>query len=337
MKQGARHLAGSICGSALLRPVVRRMFLRHTNIVYYHLIGERQPYYSSGPYGQCTVDRFSRDLAELKTFFTFTPLEKICEYNMGGFASDKPLMALTFDDGFSLSGPEVRQVLDHHDIKVTLFLITSCVDNRNLMWRNKVFAIEAMVPERVYVARYNELGARAGFPPIASGADLRSASSAWRMSRKDELADELWRACDMPPLAEFLDEHRPYLSWKDIDGWLSAGHSVGLHTHTHPYCSRLDDEEIEAEIVRPAGELRQRFGSSFLPFSYPFGDRIAAAKEEALLKRGVFESAFGNSGFAPRGTAHHRLERAGIEEAGIGWPVFGRPAILYGLTGSAAR
>jgi len=336
MKHGARYVAGSICGSAFLRPVVRRMFLRHTNVVYYHLIGERQPYYHLGPYGGCTLDRFSRDLADLEEVFTFATVEKICEYNRGGFASDKPLLALTFDDGFSLNAPELMQVLDEHGVKATLFLITSCVDNRNLMWRNKIFAIEAMVPEAIYVARYNALAGRAGFPSIRSGADFRSASSAWSMSRKDELADELWRACDMPPLAEFLDKHRPYLSWAEIEGWLSAGHSIGLHTLTHPYCSRLADDEIEAEITRPAEDLRKRFNLDFLPFSYPFGDRIPAAKERALLERRIFDCAFGNSGFARRGTARHRLERAGIEE-GIGWPVYGRPTILYGLTGSAAR
>jgi peptidoglycan/xylan/chitin deacetylase (PgdA/CDA1 family) len=337
VKNRARNLAGSICGSALLRPVARRMFLSHTNVVYYHLIGERQPYYRSASDVEYTVDRFSRDLAELKKVFTFTTLEKICEHNRGDFASDRPLMALTFDDGFSLSGPELLQVFNYHDVKATHFLIMSCVDNRNLMWKNKIFAIEAMVPESIYVARYNELAGRAGLPPIRSRPDFLSASSAWSMSRKDEWADELWRTCHMPPLAEFLDEHRPYLSWKEIEEWLGAGHSVGLHTHTHPYCSRLTDDEIEQEIALPAEELRMRFNLGFLPFAYPFGDRIPAAKERALLERGIFDSVFGTRGFSRRGTAHHRLERAGIEEWGIGWPVFGRPMILCGLTGSAVR
>ncbi len=337
VKDAARHLAGSICRSPLLHPVARRMFRHHTNVVYYHIIGERQPYYRSGFDGPYALDRFSRDLANLKRVFTFTTLEKICEHNQNGVASDEPLMALTFDDGFRQSGPEFMQVLDYHDVKATQFLIMSCVDNRNLMWRNKIFAIEGAVPESTYVARYNELAGRAGFPSIRSGAELRPASLAWSMSRKDEWADELWRACNMPPLAEFLEEHRPYLSWAEIEGWLGAGHSVGLHTLTHPYCSRLDDDEIEQEIVRPAADLRKRFNLNYLPFSYPFGDRMSAAKEQALLDRGVFDSAFGIRGFSRRGTARHRLERAGIEEWGIGWSVFGRPMILCGLTGSATR
>jgi peptidoglycan/xylan/chitin deacetylase (PgdA/CDA1 family) len=337
VKDGARFLAGTICSSPPLRPLARRFFQRHTNIVYYHLIGAKQPYFHAASDRAYTLDQFSQDLAKLKKVFKFTTIEKIFEYNRGGVTSEEPLLALTFDDGLSQSYPELMQIFDYHGVKATQFLIMACVDNRNLMWRSKTFVIDAALPEEVYVARYNALGARAGFPPIRSGAEFRPASAAWKMAQKDELADELWRACDMPPLAEYLDEHRPYLSWKEIDQWLAAGHGVGLHTLTHPYCSRLTDDEIEDEIVRPAAELRKRLNLSFLSFSYPFGNRVSGEREQALLDRGVFDCALGIRGLSPRGTAPHRLERAGIEGWGIDWAVFGRPMMLSGLTGSASR
>jgi peptidoglycan/xylan/chitin deacetylase (PgdA/CDA1 family) len=337
-KQVARYLAGSISLSAPLRPVARRILRRHTNVVFYHIIGARQPYYHSRSDREYTMDQFSRDLASLGKFFVFTTLQKICEHNQGGSPSNEPLLAITFDDGLSLNYPELMQVFDHHGVKATQFLIMSCVDNLNLMWRHKISAIEAMVPDSVYVAQHNVLASRAGYPSIKCGADFQRATRAWSMARKDELADELWRACDMPALAEFLDEYRPYLTWKEIDGWLGAGHSIGLHTLTHPFCSRLTDDEIETEITQPAAGLRSRFSLDFLPFAYPFGDRMHVAKERALLARGVFECAFGIRGFARAGTAQHLLERAGIEEwGGIGWPVFGRSLIAYGLTGSGVR
>jgi peptidoglycan/xylan/chitin deacetylase (PgdA/CDA1 family) len=306
--------------------------------VYYHIIGERQPYYHSRTEREYTMDQFSKDLKNLKTMFAFTSLRRICEYNQGSFSSSEPLLAFTFDDGLRLNCPELMQVLDHHGATATQFLITSCVGNEKLMWKHKISAIEAMVPESIYVPQYNLLASRAGFTPIKSGSALQRASRAWSMSRKDELADELWHACNMPPLSEFLDEYRPYLSWTEIQEWLAAGHAVGLHTLTHPYCSRLTDDEIEAEIVRPAADLRRRFNLDFLPLAYPFGDRMADAKEHACLQRGIFDCALGARGFARRGTAQERLERAGIEEwGGVGWPVFARPIIAYGLTGSGVR
>jgi peptidoglycan/xylan/chitin deacetylase (PgdA/CDA1 family) len=227
------------------------------------------------------------------------------------------------------------QILDDHGVKVTSFLITSCIGNQNLMWRNKLCAIKTMAPPSICVAEYNALAGKAGLAPIKRVADLMSAASGWRMSLKDELADELWRACDMPPLEEFLEQHQPYFTWDEIDEWRSAGHGIGLHTRTHPFCSQLTSGEVDEEIVQPALDLRKRFGLEFLPFSYPFGDPLPIETERALLERGIFDCALGNNGFAPCGGAHHHLERAGVDSMGLGWPVFGRAMILYGLTGRA--
>ena len=55
----------------------------------------------------------------------------------------------------------------------------------------------------------------------------------WDMGRKDELADALWAACDMPPLAEYLDEHRPYFTAEALARWRRRRPRVGLHTR-HP-------------------------------------------------------------------------------------------------------
>jgi peptidoglycan/xylan/chitin deacetylase (PgdA/CDA1 family) len=338
VKQVARHVAGSISLYAPLRPIARSILHRHTNIIYYHIIGERQPYYHSKADREYTMDQLSSDLENLKKVFTFATLQKICGYNQGSFSSSEPLLAITFDDGLRLNCPELMQVFGHHGVKATQFLIMSCVDNVNLMWRHKISAIETMAPEPVYVAQYNALASRAGFSPIKSAAEFQRASCAWSMSRKDELADELWRACDMPPLSEFLKEYRPYLSWKEIAEWMGAGHAVGLHTLTHPYCSRLADDEIEAEITRPAADLRRRCDLGFLPLAYPFGDRMAAAKERECIERGVIDCALGIRGFSRRGTAQERLERAGIERwGGVGWPVFARPLLVYALTGNGIR
>src|SRR5262249_3036592 len=62
-----------------------------------------------------------------------------------------------------------------------------------------------------------------------------SASMGWAMERKEELVDTLWKACDMPPLHEFLDEHQPYFTRDGLKRWLAAGHGVGLHTASHPF------------------------------------------------------------------------------------------------------
>jgi peptidoglycan/xylan/chitin deacetylase (PgdA/CDA1 family) len=159
---------------------------------------------------------------------------------------------------------------------------------------------------------------------VQAAGELLARSRSWPMERKDELADALWAASAMPPLAAFLDEHRPYFSWAELDEWVARGHGVGLHTRTHPICSALKPEQVEDEIEKPAAELRDRFGLEALPFSYPFGVRLPQELEHGLVAGGVVSCALGIHGFAPAGSPPARLERANAE-AEFRFSVFGRP------------
>jgi peptidoglycan/xylan/chitin deacetylase (PgdA/CDA1 family) len=117
----------------------------------------------------------------------------------------------------------------------------------------------------------------------------------------------------MPALSDYLDEHRPYFTRHALARWVADGHAVGLHTHTHPDCARLDDDGVRAEIVEPARRLSAELGVASLAFSYPFGRRCSAAHERMLAQAGVLQCALGVRGFSPRGTSPFRLERASIE------------------------
>ena len=222
-------------------------------------------------------------------------------------------------------------MLEQRGVRATTFVITSMVDNANLMWRNKLSAIRSLSPPARYVAEYNGLMREQQLPEIAGAAEFMPQSQAWPMELKDTLADELWRRSGMVALDQFLADHRPYFTWDGLDEWVARGHDLGLHTATHPSCDRIEDPDVELEIVRPAAMLRDRFELEFLPFSYPFGARLPPAGEQALYDSGAIDCALGINGFAPRGTPAYKLERAPIERE-VRFPVFGRA--LLGSLGS---
>ena len=319
MKSLVEDAAALVSLSPVLSPVRRRALRGTTNIVYYHYIGPDVPYYADFATG-CTLERFAQDLETLREHFRFASLAQVIA---GRDDAKKPLLALTFDDGFDLIASGVADVLELYGATATTFVITSCIDNEALMWRNKLSVIRALVDESVYVARYNELMRERGYPPVARGRMLQAASLAWPAGEKDELADALWASCDLPPVATVLAEYRPYFTWEGLERWLERGHDVGLHTATHPMCSRLDAAGIHAEIVEPAQLLRRRLGLESVPFSYPFGRRLPEAVERELYEQGVFSCAVGINGFAAVATPPYRLERACAEQ-GLGLSVFGR-------------
>jgi peptidoglycan/xylan/chitin deacetylase (PgdA/CDA1 family) len=167
--------------------------------------------------------------------------------------------------------------------------------------------------------RYNTLMNDVGWPQVHRPEDLSSASLNWDMARKDEWATELWNRCGLPNVKHYLAENRPYLTRTGVKEWLKAGHSIGLHTRTHPMCSRLSCDGIEEEIVSPAKELKQEFGLEHVAFSYPFGDRLPAQLEAHALRRAGVSCALGIRGFSMRLESSYEWERQPAEVSGANW------------------
>ena len=219
-------------------------------------------------------------------------------------------------------------MLERHGISATTFVIEGTVGNERLMWRHALSAIRALASPEDYVPAYNRISTFRGLSPIETGRELLRVSMRWPMDLKEAVVEELWSALGLPPVEEYLGEQRPYFTWDGLDEWIGRGHAVGLHTRTHPVCSRLAPAAVPEEVTEPAERLRRRFDLEFLPFSYPFGARLDAATERELVEAGVVDAAFGIDGFSRRGTPAHRLERASLE-SDARFEVFGRA--LLGL------
>ena len=285
----------------------RRVVARTTNIAYAHHVGPSAPHYQAfdSGFGYRELDR---TLATLSRWFTFASLTDVVD-GTAKSASGRPPIAVTFDDGFDLRRGPVLEILRRHRVSATTFVITGCVDNQHLMWRSKLSAVLASRPSEAVVAAYCDLAADQGLPPVRRAEAVLDASRRWPMEFKDALADELWERSAMPPVAAYLDHHRPYFTWDGLRQWIEAGHSVGLHTATHPDCSRLEPSDASAEIEAPAAVLRSELGVESVPFSYPFGRRFPSAVERRLVHERVITCALGVAGFSLAGRILYRRNR----------------------------
>jgi peptidoglycan/xylan/chitin deacetylase (PgdA/CDA1 family) len=289
---------------------------RRTAIVYAHHVGAPAAHFAAVG-GSLTLEQLDERLSLLARQFEFVPLAEVLANGSGR------RLAVTFDDGFDLVASGALDVVTAHGVKATTFVLPAMLGNRGLMWRNKLSAIRSLRPPQTCVGAYNRVMDRVGLPRIGDVSELLGAAMAWDMARKDELADALWAACDMPPLSEYLDEHRPYLTDEHAARWLAEGHTIGLHTATHPDCSRLDAEGIRTEILDPSRALCARLGSASVSLSYPFGRRCPPVHEHLLRDSGVIDCALGIRGLSPPGTDRFRLERASIE-ADMRFSVYGK-------------
>jgi peptidoglycan/xylan/chitin deacetylase (PgdA/CDA1 family) len=314
---------------AVSRPLDRwtlRVLRGRTKIVYAHHVGPPTPYLAAlGP--TLTPTQLDDVLETLGRHFEFAPLADVLAANRAGVGSSLRL-AVTFDDGFDMIASGALDVINAHGVKATTFVLPAMLGNRGLMWRNKLSAILSLRGEARAVSAYNALMVRTRSAPVGTASELLGAAMGWDMARKDELTDELWAACDMPSLSEFLDEHRPYFTARGLARWLAAGHAVGLHSDTHPDCSRLDAAGVRAELLDPARRMCAELDCRSLALSYPFGRRCRPAQERMLAASGLFDCALGIRGFSPHGTDPLQLERASIE-SDARFSVYGKALLGY--------
>jgi len=71
------------------------------------------------------------------------------------------------------------------------------------------------------------------------------------------------------------------MPWSELQQIAKAGISIGCHTATHPYLSRLNAAELEEELARSRSAIEQRVGMAVETFAYPYGDATAQVREAA--------------------------------------------------------
>ena len=328
MKQSLMRLSGKLMAahpvSALTMPGIAR---NHVNVIYSHYFGRPRPYLYKYNASTMSLEALVALLTKLRRYFVFSTVGEILADGLGAETAVPNRLAVTFDDGFDLVREGVIDVLRAQGVRATFFVITDCLDNRHLMWRNKLLAMISAKGRQVVgqhlLALHDEVGLTVR---TATDADPLVTTYQWPMDRKEDLVDDLWQRCDMPPVRAFLDEHKPYFSLGDLRRLQRDGHEIGLHSRTHPLCPRLSDAQIEQEFVGPAQWLKETFGLTQVPMSYPFGPRLPAAAEQRLVSAGIVSAALGVRGFTRRPAEPCRLDRADVERCPE-FQVFARPMV----------
>ncbi|MGI8497100.1 MAG: polysaccharide deacetylase family protein [Gemmatimonadaceae bacterium] len=71
----------------------------------------------------------------------------------------------------------------------------------------------------------------------------------------------------------------PLLGWHSIGKLAETGVSIGAHSHTHPFLSRIEGSELEGEILGCRDRIERELGRVPEAFAYPYGDLHAASAD----------------------------------------------------------
>jgi peptidoglycan/xylan/chitin deacetylase (PgdA/CDA1 family) len=245
-------------------------------VLTYHSFGPSQdhPYLSRLP-----VARFEQQLAHLRRHHHLISLgDGIERLARDPGPDDRPMVALTVDDGYGDNYTHMYPVMRRAGVPVTVFLATDYLDTGRLPWPTRLSAmlqfatvprLDAPVAMRLATA----------VERLAAGRVLRKVLSGMGHAERDRVLARLEADLRPRPFKPL-----PPLTWQQVREMSRAGIRFGAHTHFHGWLDRLPTEEVDEELVRSRQRIEAETGEPCTLLAYPNGnwsEAVAAAAERA--------------------------------------------------------
>ncbi|MBK0401915.1 polysaccharide deacetylase family protein [Adhaeribacter sp. BT258] len=282
-------------------------------IVYYHLVSNscHIPYYYKK---NVFTERILNEQLTWykKNGYTFITLDEAVWLVENNEKATKTI-AFTTDDGFQENYSVMAPVFSRFNIKPTLFLLSNCLDNNDLMWNNKIYLIQNKISKEKEAALCRELAQQYHLPPDQKS--IIALSNYFPMAAKEAITNRAWELAGMPPLKQYLAEIQPYLTNKQVSELLGLGYSLGSHSMSHPEFSKLTDTEAKIEMLGSKKILAETFNTEVRYFSYPYGKRVPnKAVESEILQAGAYKILLGTKSNLTNNLRNKIWERDKMEQ-----------------------
>jgi len=223
---------------------------------------------------------FKMHMQFLKENFKVLPLSEIISEQAKIHQYNKPLCAITFDDGWIDFYKHAYPILNELKIPATVFLPTNYIGTKLIFWEDKLCSIlYAFRKENVSII-FKENGEYQlidGAPyPIDTYIEKAVASAKKYTRQKIEKI-----ICEIDPKSEYFREEICFMSWDQIREMLNSELiSYGSHSEKHLILTLCNNQEIENEAISSMEALYREgvADRKFIPFCYPNGsydERVA--------------------------------------------------------------
>jgi peptidoglycan/xylan/chitin deacetylase (PgdA/CDA1 family) len=203
-----------------------------------------------------------------------------------GRRTDRPIAAMTFDDGYRDNAEYAAPILAETGLPATFFVIAGLVGTEASPWYDRLgralaFLIreQRLTPDIIALLGGNpdEVPGRADVRRLVGQAKLQPPAE-----RRNTLA-QIEQTTGGAHLDAQLDDDR-IMSFDTLRQLVAAGHEIGSHSDTHEILPLLDSPTLEQEVAGSRRRLEKHLGVRVQSFCYPNGDvdrRVARAVTEA--------------------------------------------------------
>ncbi len=259
------------------------------------------------------LERFTRQMRYLARWYRVVSLDQVLE-QLAAPQSDKPLAAVTFDDGYRNTYLYAYPMLKKLKLPATIFPITDFVEGRRTPWWDRLRAM--LAESQRSTVRFAINGTERPFT-------IRTTAEKQAVLR--ELAAELGSA---PPerrerllttLAATLGvADRELRTWEpltlgEIIEMTKSGISVGSHGTSHDSFLHLTPDALSRELTDSKRLLEAWTGRSVSWLAYPYG-HFSEDTIEAVIRAGYRGALTTIEGRNDGITHPYRLRRIGVDD-----------------------
>ncbi|MBI2188556.1 MAG: polysaccharide deacetylase family protein [Acidobacteria bacterium] len=233
---------------------------------------------------------FERHLDWIGRRFQFVTLDEIGEHIAAGRHFDRPVAAVTFDDGYRDVYEHAFPVLRRKGIPATVFVVTDLVGKPFWQVHDKLYQLVAKAfsvwrnPHRELTGLFAELGLPAdGIRHRALANPFMTVSwmlPALAMADVRRVMDGIEAAVGngFQPIPRTV-------GWPELAEMQRAGITVGSHTRNHVSLPMETPEQVAVELEESRRTIEERLGRPVAHFAYP-GGQFTLACVDAVAKAG---------------------------------------------------
>jgi len=242
--------------------------------------------------------RFEEQLQQLVAEFEPVALSEVLNKRRGR----RPLVALTFDDGYVDNYAFALPLLKKYGVPATVFVSAGfCGKDTNFYW-DELFDLlmcDAVRPDHVrevFGLLLPDLSVQEGLQTRPAWNVLEVRVPSWRHAAYREVCNRLRfqtheqrelalnRLCGLAGIARNTDSSRRVMNGEELRSCQKSGVlEIGAHTSTHASLSALTADQIRTEVCGSKATLEDILGRTVRDFSYPYGDRLEFAAPIADL------------------------------------------------------
>jgi peptidoglycan/xylan/chitin deacetylase (PgdA/CDA1 family) len=261
-----------------------------------------------------TPDAFARHIAFLVRHYEVVSLSTLARHLDSGYDGDRPLVALTFDDGYRDNYRFAYPILRRNGVPATFFLTTDCIDSDSPLWPMEASYVLLNTTRSTLRLKGFEitwdLSKLAGRRAALRG--LKNYLTDLPRTQRERALGDLRSAAKVNH-TDWLCE--AMLRWSEVREMRDAGMEFGSHTCSHPSLPYIPLDEARDEIALSKARLEEAIDASVLHFCYPnpagrvnFNETL----DQIVISCGYQTSATSQDGYVQIPGSPYDMNRKGV-------------------------